>query len=52
MPEQSPSSPPIVAATHLTKRYHDIVAVDSMDLRVRVGDVYGLLGPNGAGKNT
>lgn len=52
MTTESTSSPPIVAATQLTKMYRDLVAVDSMDLRVRAGDVYGLLGPNGAGKTT
>jgi ABC-2 type transport system ATP-binding protein len=36
----------------LTKRYDEIVAVDSLDLRVRQGEVYGFLGPNGAGKTT
>jgi ABC-2 type transport system ATP-binding protein len=36
----------------LVKRYDDIVAVDNVDLRVDVGDVYGYLGPNGAGKTT
>jgi ABC-2 type transport system ATP-binding protein len=36
----------------LTKRYDHIVAVDSLDLRVRQGEVYGFLGPNGAGKTT
>ena len=37
----------------LTKHYGDaIVAVDSLDLRVARGEVYGFLGPNGAGKTT
>jgi ABC-2 type transport system ATP-binding protein len=37
----------------LTKRYSGgIVAVDSLDLTVRRGEVYGFLGPNGAGKTT
>jgi ABC-2 type transport system ATP-binding protein len=40
--------------THgLTKRYGTgIVAVDSLDLNVYRGEVYGFLGPNGAGKTT
>jgi len=40
--------------THgLTKRYATgVLAVNSLDLRVRTGEVYGFLGPNGAGKTT
>jgi polyether ionophore transport system ATP-binding protein len=36
----------------LTKRYGDTVALDSLDLSVADGEVYGYLGPNGAGKTT
>jgi ABC-2 type transport system ATP-binding protein len=36
----------------LTKRYDDLVAVDSLDLDVRAGEIFGLLGQNGAGKTT
>src|SRR5580692_12212116 len=36
----------------LVKRYPDVVAVDGLDLEVRVGECFGLLGPNGAGKTT
>ncbi len=36
----------------LTKRYGETVAVDSLDLRVEDGSVFGFLGPNGAGKTT
>ncbi len=36
----------------LTKRYGDTLALDSLDLTVRQGEVYGYLGPNGAGKTT
>jgi ABC-2 type transport system ATP-binding protein len=45
------SGPPI-AARGLGKRYGEIVAVDSVDLTVEPGDVFGYLGPNGAGKTT
>lgn len=38
--------------TGLTKRYGARTAVDTLDLQVEVGDVYGFLGPNGAGKTT
>ncbi len=41
-----------VETTGLTKRYGSIRAVESLDLTVRPGEVYGFLGPNGAGKTT
>src|SRR5947209_10377399 len=36
----------------LSKHYGELKAVDSVELTVNVGDVYGYLGPNGAGKTT
>ena len=37
----------------LTKRYGTkLTALESLDLTVRPGEVYGLIGPNGAGKTT
>jgi ABC-2 type transport system ATP-binding protein len=36
----------------LTKRYDDVVALDSLDLQIARGETFGLLGPNGAGKTT
>jgi ABC-2 type transport system ATP-binding protein len=41
-----------VAARGLVKRYGELVAVNSVDLSVERGDVFGYLGPNGAGKTT
>ena len=39
--------------THqLTKKYNNYTAVDSLDISVERGEVFGLLGPNGAGKTT
>ncbi|HYB67812.1 MAG TPA: ABC transporter ATP-binding protein [Candidatus Acidoferrales bacterium] len=39
--------------THgLTKRFGNFTAVDSVDLSVQKGEIYGFLGPNGAGKTT
>jgi ABC-2 type transport system ATP-binding protein len=42
----------IVSTDGLSKRYGDRLAVDSVSLTVRRGEVYGFLGPNGAGKTT
>ena len=36
----------------LSKKYRDVRAVDSVNLRVRPGEIYGFLGLNGAGKTT
>ena len=36
----------------LSKDYGDTLALDSVDLNVEQGSVYGLVGPNGAGKTT
>jgi len=41
-----------VATQGLTKRFHQQVAVDAVDLLVPRGAVYGFLGPNGSGKTT
>jgi ABC-2 type transport system ATP-binding protein len=43
----------LAVETHqLSKHFGDLVAVDSIDLRVESGSVISLLGPNGAGKTT
>ena len=41
-----------VQTLHLTKRFDDFVALNSVDMHVPTGSVYGLIGPNGAGKTT
>ena len=43
---------PAIQTWGLTKKYGDLVAVDSLDLEVKQGEIYGFLGPNGAGKTT
>jgi ABC-2 type transport system ATP-binding protein len=52
MSESGPGSDPAIVATELSKRYGDVTAVESLDLRIDRGTVYGFLGPNGAGKTT
>jgi ABC-2 type transport system ATP-binding protein len=42
----------VLETDDLTKRYGDRLAVDSVTMTVRRGEVYGFLGPNGAGKTT
>jgi polyether ionophore transport system ATP-binding protein len=41
-----------IRTSGLTKRYGETLALDSLDLAVTQGEVYGYLGPNGAGKTT
>jgi ABC-type multidrug transport system ATPase subunit len=42
----------VITTTGLTKRYGRLTVVDSLDLAVQEGDIYGFLGPNGSGKST
>lgn len=41
-----------IEARRLTKHYGTVIAVDSLDLTVWPGEVYGFIGRNGAGKTT
>lgn len=42
----------IIEAENLTKLYQNKAAVNSVNLSVEKGQIYGFLGPNGAGKST
>ena len=42
----------MIHLTNITKRFHDITAVDDISLAIETGETFGLLGPNGAGKTT
>jgi len=42
----------IIDTNNLTKRYHDKLAVNELDLKVEQKEIFGFLGPNGAGKTT
>lgn len=41
-----------IKTINLTKKYKDIVAVDSLNLKIDKGELFSLLGVNGAGKTT
>jgi ABC-2 type transport system ATP-binding protein len=43
---------PAIHAVGLTKRFGNTIAVNSLSMTVRRGEVFGFLGPNGAGKTT
>lgn len=42
----------VIATEGLSKSYGHVRAVDSIDLRVKPGEIYGFIGLNGAGKTT
>jgi ABC-2 type transport system ATP-binding protein len=44
--------PSAVLTEGLTKRYGSRTGIDSLDLEVQQGEVFGFIGPNGAGKTT
>lgn len=41
-----------VVFDHLTKRFGDVVAVDSITMEIHDGEFVALLGPSGCGKTT
>jgi ABC-2 type transport system ATP-binding protein len=43
---------PVIQTQGLSKRYGRTLALDSLDLSIAPGEVYGYLGPNGSGKTT
>ena len=42
----------VVETHNLTKRYHDKLAVNTLNLVIQEREIFGFLGPNGAGKTT
>ena len=42
----------ILVIQNLSKHYGDQVALDSLSLKLKKGEIYGLIGQNGAGKST
>jgi ABC-2 type transport system ATP-binding protein len=47
-----PEASPAIHAMALSKRFGATIAVNSLSMTVRRGEVFGFLGPNGAGKTT
>ena len=43
---------PILKTEKCTIRFGGLVAVNTLDMAVKPGEIYGLIGPNGAGKTT
>ena len=41
-----------IEVSNLTKRFGSLVAVNDLDLEVKINTIHGFLGPNGAGKTT
>ena len=41
-----------IQAFNLSRKFGDLVAVDSIDLSIEEGELFSVLGPNGAGKTT
>jgi len=48
----SDAQAPDIRLSSLTKRYGEVVAVDSIDLEIARGEFFTLLGPSGSGKTT
>jgi ABC-2 type transport system ATP-binding protein len=42
----------VIKTENLTKTFGHFTAVDSLNLDVKAGEIYGFLGPNGSGKTT
>ena len=42
----------MIETIDLTKKYGDFAALESLDLKLERGDLFGFIGPNGAGKTT
>ena len=42
----------VITCTNLSKKYDEVLALNSVDIEIESGEFFGLLGPNGAGKTT
>ncbi len=51
-PAEVPNGDSILRTDKATIRFGGLIAVNTLDLDVRKGEIFGLIGPNGAGKTT
>ena len=42
----------MISVTNLTKKFDEFTALDSVDIEIKEGVIYGVVGSNGAGKST
>jgi ABC-2 type transport system ATP-binding protein len=52
MTNQATSNPILIQASHLSRAFGSVRAVQDVSLQVSAGEIYGLVGPDGAGKTT
>lgn len=51
-PRATQPSGPVIAASHLTRRFGEFVAVDDVGFTIERGEIFGFVGSNGCGKTT
>ena len=51
-PAGEAATSPVIRVRGLSKRYHQVAALNQVDLDIGQGEIFALLGPNGAGKTT
>ena len=42
----------MIKIEHLSKKFHDNVVLEDINLEINTGDVVGIIGPSGTGKST